>query len=63
MSAAFKCDLCDTLQEGTPDQSLKVSPKHGGSSEKQLCSVCLASFNDWMVSRAPEHDRPSERYA
>jgi hypothetical protein len=58
MSAAFKCDLCDTLQEGSPDQSLDLKPTHGTSVSKQLCSGCLASFNDWMVSRAPEQDRP-----
>lgn len=58
MGAAFKCDLCEALQEGTPDQSVSITPKHGGSTTKQLCSKCLASFNDWYVSRAPEHDRP-----
>ena len=61
MGAAFKCDLCDALQDGSPDQTVTVAPKHGGSSQKQLCSSCLASFNDWMVSRAPEHDRPEAR--
>jgi hypothetical protein len=48
----------DTLQEGTPDQQVSITPKHGGSTQKQLCSACLASFNDWCVSRAPAHDRP-----
>lgn len=58
MGAAFKCDLCDTLQEGTPDQSVSISPKNGGSTTKQLCSDCLASFNDWVVTRVPSYDRP-----
>jgi hypothetical protein len=61
MAAAFQCDLCDELQEGAPDQSLEIKPKHGSSVSKQLCTACLASFNDWMVSRAPAHERPDVR--
>lgn len=58
MAIAFKCDLCDRLQEGAPDQSVQITPRQGSSTTKQLCSECLASFNDWMVSRVPERDRP-----
>lgn len=58
MAKAFQCDLCDHLSEGEPDQSINVSPRHGGSTQLQMCSQCLASFNDWRVSRAPNHDKP-----
>lgn len=58
MAKAFQCDRCDTLQEGEPDQSISISPKHGGSSTKQFCSGCLASFNDWYASGVPDHDKP-----
>lgn len=58
MAKAFKCDLCDRLEEGDPDQALKVKPKHGGLVELEACSGCMASFNEWRRSRAPEVDEP-----
>lgn len=61
MAKAFQCDRCDTLQEGDPDQSIRITTKHGGSSTKQLCSGCLASFNDWYASGVPLADRPEAR--
>ena len=61
MAEAFQCDRCDTLQEGKPDQTVSISPRHGGSSTKLLCSGCLASFNDWYASGVPLADRPEAR--
>lgn len=58
MGAAFKCDLCDDLHEGSPDQTVTVAPRQGPNTTRQLCPLCLASFNDWVASRVPEHDRP-----
>jgi hypothetical protein len=58
MGAAFQCDLCDTLQEGAPDQSVTVNPRQGANTSLQMCSDCLMSFNDWRVRRAPDHDKP-----
>lgn len=61
MAKAFQCDRCDTLQEGEPHQTVSINPRHGGSSTKQLCSGCLASFNDWYASGVPLADRPEAR--
>lgn len=58
MTLAFGCDLCDRLEAGKPAQRIGVTPEHGGSTNLDLCTECLASFNDWRVSRAPEQDRP-----
>jgi hypothetical protein len=58
MSAAYKCDLCDRLESGKPAQRVAITPEHGASAAFELCTICLASFNDWRVGRAPEQDRP-----
>jgi hypothetical protein len=59
MSSAFACDLCDALEAGSPAQRISVKPALNTSIDLEMCSSCLASFNDWRVSRAPEQDRPA----
>jgi len=55
---AFGCDLCSQLEQGDPAQRISVKPCMGTSVDLEMCAGCLASFNDWRVSRAPEQDRP-----
>lgn len=52
--------MCDTLEAGKPAQSIRIKPALNTISiDLEMCSACLASFNDWRVSRAPEQDRPA----
>lgn len=60
MAAGFACDLCDALEAGAPAQRITIKPAlNNHSFDLEMCSACLASFNDWRISRAPEQDRPA----
>ena len=62
MGIAFSCDACDQLESGKPAQTVTVAPMNGTAESLQLCMQCLASHNDWRVSRAPKQDAPMDSY-
>jgi len=62
MAEAFECDLCECLEAGKPAQKITIAPALGGSHAVEMCSGCLAEFNDWRDARKPTPDDP-ERYA